>query len=122
MLGCKRLRVSGLMVAIISCGSSSVLGAQQLDPTRPPEQAVQAMQTQQPIQLTMIQSQVANPWALVNGQRVRVGDRVAGYQVMQVGTTTVLLHRVQAQAQSGNAEAITLTLFPAVKQPSEQGG
>lgn len=120
MLGFKRLGFAGVLLLVVSAGNSLIVSAQQLDPTRPPQQAGQALPAQQPLQLTMIQSQVAEPWALVNGQRVRVGDTVAGYQVMQVGAASVLLQPIQAQP--GTTAAVTLTLFPAIKQPSEQGG
>lgn len=116
MLEFKHLGLAGVLLTVVVGISSALASTQQRDPTRPPQQSATVAQPQQTLQLTMIQSQGTSAWALVNGQRVRVGDTVAGYKVLSIDATKVRLALPQA-----NTTPLVLTLFPSIKQRGEQG-
>lgn len=117
-----RLLRSGIYGLITCASCSAAVGAGLLDPTRPSgwQAAPADAQTSTPerpaaLQLQGTFSADGERSAVIGGQRVGVGDRVSGAQILDIRSGLVVLE--------ANGEQFELLYgIPAVKMPAERAG
>lgn len=104
------LRAKTLLVLSIGFLSSAVWGQELRDPTRPAAaQGTVTTIVQSQLELQAVTLRDDRRTAVINQQRVRVGDHIGGYQVTAIQFDSVLLQNANEQRELRMFETVKVT-------------